>query len=79
MLQADGYREKGLRKKLVNTLKTKGISDEKVLDAILEIPRHQFITDSAFTHLAYDDIAFPIGYDQTISQPYTVARQSDLQ
>lgn len=78
MLQADGYREQGLRKKLVKVLEKKGIRDPDVLNAIAEIPRHQFISDSAFIHLAYDDIAFPIGQGQTISQPYTVAKQSEL-
>jgi len=78
MLQADGYREQGLRKQLVQTLEDKGISDKTVLKAISEVPRHQFIADSAFLHLAYEDIAFPIGCDQTISQPFTVARQTEL-
>ena len=78
MLQADGYREQGLRRQLVKTLRDKEIKDERVLEAIGGIPRHQFIADSAFLHLAYEDIAFPIGCEQTISQPYTVARQSEL-
>lgn len=78
MLQPDGYREQGLRRQLVKTLIDKGIKDQNVLDVIAELPRHQFIADSAFLHMAYEDIAFPIGCDQTISQPYTVARQTEL-
>lgn len=74
----DGYRQKGLRRKLVEELKGKGISDQKVLDAIGKVPRHQFIDDSAFLQLAYVDKAFPIGCGQTISQPYTVAFQTQL-
>ncbi len=73
----DTYRHKGLRKKLVQTILAKGITDERVLDAILEVPRHYFL-DSAFDEKAYEDIAFPIGEGQTISQPYTVAYQSQL-
>ena len=73
----DSYRHKGLRKKLVQGIQGKGISDDRVLDAILEVPRHFFL-DSAFDELAYDDRAFPIGEGQTISQPYTVAYQSQL-
>jgi protein-L-isoaspartate(D-aspartate) O-methyltransferase len=73
----DTYRHKGLRKKLVQTIIAKGITDERVLDAILEVPRHFFL-DSAFDEKAYEDIAFPIGEGQTISQPYTVAYQSQL-
>jgi protein-L-isoaspartate(D-aspartate) O-methyltransferase len=74
----DNYRHKGLRKQLVDILRSKGISDERVLDAIGKIPRHQFIDDTAFLQLAYADIAFPIGCGQTISQPYTVAFQTAL-
>ena len=73
----DTYRHKGLRKKLLQTIIAKGITDERVLDAILEVPRHYFL-DSAFDEKAYEDIAFPIGEGQTISQPYTVAYQSQL-
>jgi protein-L-isoaspartate(D-aspartate) O-methyltransferase len=61
----------------VQGIQAKGISDEKVLDAILEVPRHFFL-DSAFDEKAYEDRAFPIGEGQTISQPYTVAYQSQL-
>ena len=73
----DTYRHKGLRRKLVDTIRNKGISDEKVLDAIGNIPRHFFL-NSAFDEVAYEDRAFPIGEGQTISQPYTVAYQSQL-
>jgi protein-L-isoaspartate(D-aspartate) O-methyltransferase len=73
----DTYRHKGLRKKLVDAVRDKGITDEKVLDVINKVPRHFFL-DSAFGEKAYEDIAFPIGEGQTISQPYTVAYQSQL-
>jgi protein-L-isoaspartate(D-aspartate) O-methyltransferase len=73
----DSYRHKGLRKQLVELIRSKGISDERVLQAISEIPRHFFI-DSAFDQIAYEDRAFPIAEGQTISQPYTVAYQSQL-
>jgi protein-L-isoaspartate(D-aspartate) O-methyltransferase len=73
----DTYRHKGLRKKLVDTVRSKGINDEEVLDAINKIPRHFFL-DSAFDEKAYEDKAFPIGEGQTISQPYTVAYQTEL-
>jgi protein-L-isoaspartate(D-aspartate) O-methyltransferase len=73
----DSYRHKGLRKQLVDSIRQKGISDERVLDALLQIPRH-FFMDSAFDKIAYEDRAFPIGESQTISQPYTVAYQTQL-
>ena len=73
----DTYLHKGLRKKLVEILKEKGITDLKVLEAIHAIPRHYFL-DSAFDKIAYEDRAFPIAADQTISQPYTVAYQTQL-
>ena len=73
----DSYRHKGLRKKLVDTVRGKGITNEKVLAAIEKIPRHFFL-DSAFDDVAYEDKAFPIGEGQTISQPYTVAYQTQL-
>ena len=73
----DTYRHKGLRKKLVDTVRAKGITNEKVLEAIGSIPRHFFL-ESAFDEVAYEDRAFPIGEDQTISQPYTVAYQTQL-
>lgn len=73
----DTYRHKGLRKKLVDIIKEKGINDEAVLAAINNIPRHFFL-DSAFDEIAYEDRAFPIAEGQTISQPYTVAYQTQL-
>ena len=73
----DTFRHKGLRQKLVTELKTKGITNTAVLDAINNIPRHFFL-DSAFDNIAYEDRAFPIGANQTISQPYTVAYQTQL-
>ncbi len=73
----DTYRHKGLRKKLVEILRNKGISDEAVLHAINTIPRHYFL-DTAFDEIAYEDRAFPIDEGQTISQPYTVAYQTQL-
>ena len=73
----DTYRHKGLRKKLTAGIREKGISDERVLSALNDIPRHFFL-DSAFDEAAYADKAFPIGEGQTISQPYTVAYQTQL-
>lgn len=73
----DTYKHKGLRKKLVDTIKSKGIKNDEVLEAINAVPRHFFL-DSAFDDVAYEDRAFPIGEGQTISQPYTVAYQSEL-
>ena len=73
----DTYRHKGLRKKLVDVIRSKGITDEAVITSIEKIPRHYFL-DSAFDEVAYEDRAFPIGEGQTISQPYTVAYQSQL-
>ena len=76
-MQEDNYRHKGMRKILVEELKSKGISDENVLNAINAVPRHVFL-DSSFLNFAYQDKAFPIGSGQTISQPVTVAFQSSL-
>ncbi len=73
----DSYRHQGLRQKLVDLLKQKGITDSHVLQAIATVPRH-FFFDSSFLEFAYEDKAFPIGSGQTISQPYTVAFQSQL-
>lgn len=73
----DSYLHKGMRKKLVDGVREKGITDEHVLEAIMNVPRHFFL-DSAFEKHAYEDRAFPIGEEQTISQPYTVAYQSQL-
>jgi protein-L-isoaspartate(D-aspartate) O-methyltransferase len=73
----DSYRHKGLRKKLVETIRGKGVKDENVLIAIEKVPRH-FFMDSSFIEFAYEDKAFPIGAGQTISQPYTVGRMTEL-
>ena len=73
----DTNKHQGLRNLLVKQLKEKGITDKNVLDTIAKIPRHLFI-DSSFENFAYQDKAFPIGADQTISQPYTVAFQTEL-
>lgn len=74
----DDFRFKGLRKKLVETLRIKGITDEAVLNAIGTVPRHFFFNTIGLYDRAYEDIAFPIAAGQTISQPYTVAFQSQL-
>ena len=73
----DSYRHQGMRKKLVQLLRDKGITDEAVLGAVGRVPRHLFL-DPAFLAHAYEDKAFQIGEGQTISQPYTVAYQSAL-
>lgn len=73
----DTYRHQGKRQKLVDTVKSKGITSKKVLDALNNVPRHLFM-DSSFEDHAYQDKAFPIAADQTISQPYTVAFQTEL-
>ena len=73
----DNYRERGARKQLVELLKRRGIEDKRVLAAISKVPRHYFF-DETFWNQAYRDIAFPIGDGQTISQPYTVAYQTEL-
>ncbi len=73
----DNYRHKGLRRKLIENLRSKGIDNETVLAAMLELPRHFFL-EKAFEEWAYADKAFPIGNEQTISQPYTVAYQTQL-
>ena len=66
------------RADLVTLLREKGIADERVLAAIGTVPRHRFIRDTSLLHQAYDDVALPIGDGQTISQPYTVARMTEL-
>ena len=73
----DTFKHQGLRQKLVETIKAKGITDEAVLKAIGNVPRHLFM-DSGFLDHAYQDKAFPIAAEQTISQPYTVAFQTEL-
>jgi protein-L-isoaspartate(D-aspartate) O-methyltransferase len=72
----DNYKQRGLRNKLVKKLREKGISDERVLEAIGKVPRHVFFDNALLNH-AYEDKAFPIGEGQTISQPYTVAFQTE--
>lgn len=74
----DTYLHKGQRKKLVEVIAKKGITQPKVLAAIDKIPRHWFIPDTALHQYAYEDKPFPIGSGQTISQPYTVAFQTEL-
>ena len=76
-MSKDTSKHKGLRNQLVKIIIGKGIKDKKVLDAISKIPRHLFM-DSGFIHFAYQDNAFPIAAGQTISQPYTVAFQTEL-
>lgn len=73
----DTHRHQGKRKQLVKVIQAKGIQNEKVLEAIGRVPRHLFM-DSGFEDHAYEDKPFPIAADQTISQPYTVARQTEL-
>lgn len=73
----DTYRHQGLRKQLIESLRDRNIRDERVLVAIGNVPRHLFM-DSSFVEYAYQDKAFPISSGQTISQPYTVAVQSEL-
>jgi protein-L-isoaspartate(D-aspartate) O-methyltransferase len=72
----DNYQQRGLRNKLVKKLAEKGIKDERVLAAISKVPRHVFFENALLGH-AYQDKAFPIGEGQTISQPYTVAFQTE--
>jgi protein-L-isoaspartate(D-aspartate) O-methyltransferase len=72
----DNYKQRGLRNKLVKKLREKGISNDSVLAAIGKVPRHAFFDDALLNH-AYEDKAFPIGEGQTISQPYTVAFQTE--
>jgi protein-L-isoaspartate(D-aspartate) O-methyltransferase len=73
----ESFQHKGLRNKLVEEIRRKGITDECVLAAISKVPRHLFM-DSGFIKFAYRDQAFPISAGQTISQPYTVAIQTQL-
>lgn len=72
----DSYKHRGLRNKLVRKIESKGITDSRVLEAISKVPRHVFFEDALLPH-AYEDKAFPIGEGQTISQPYTVAFQTE--
>ena len=73
----DSYRHKGLRKRLIDGIRRKGITNENVLNALMKVPRHFFMA-KGFEERAYQDNAFPIAADQTISQPYTVAVQTSL-
>ena len=73
----DTYRHKGMRKNMLDELRQKGIKNKNVLEAMDKVPRHWFL-DDAFLEIAYQNKAFPIGCKQTISHPYTVARQSEL-
>lgn len=73
----DTLRHKSMRKSLIESIREKGITDENVLRAMMEVPRH-FFFDKEFENIAYEDRAFPIAAHQTISQPYTVAFQSQL-
>lgn len=77
-IMTDTFKHKGLRKQLAALLKEKGITDAQVLKAIETIPRHLFIPDNALHKFAYEDKPFPIGSKQTISQPYTVAFQTEI-
>jgi protein-L-isoaspartate(D-aspartate) O-methyltransferase len=72
----DNYKQRGLRNKLVKVLRSKGITDDRVLNAMGKVPRHVFFENALLEH-AYQDKAFPIGEGQTISQPYTVAFQTE--
>lgn len=78
LTKGDTLKYQGLRKELVQVLKQKGIEDEAVLSAINNVPRHLFFDKVFHDNFAYNDVAFPIGAGQTISQPYTVAFQSAL-
>ena len=73
----DTYRHKGMRKNMLDELRQKGIKDKNVLEAMDRVPRHWFL-DEVFLEIAYQNKAFPIGCKQSISHPYTVARQSEL-
>lgn len=73
----DNYRHQGMRKKLIESIRSKGITSKSVLDAMMAVPRHYFF-ESSFLEFAYDDKPFPIGAGQTISQPFTVAFQTQL-
>ena len=77
MEHSDSFRHKGLRKRLIDSIRSKGIMNEDVLEAMDRVPRHLFM-DSSFINFSYTDKAFPISAGQTISQPYTVAFQTEL-
>ena len=73
----DTYRHRGMRRQLIKTLREKGVNNEKLLKVMGDLPRHYFF-DTGFDDWAYKDVAFPIGEEQTISQPFTVAYQTNL-
>ena len=77
MILIDNPKHQGKRRKLISQLRSMGIESSDVLDAMFKVPRHYFI-DSSFEDLAYQNKAFPIGIEQTISHPYTVAFQSEI-
>ena len=76
-MRRDTYKLQGLRKRLIETLREEGFRDEAVLEAMMKVPRHLFL-EKAFEDWAYKNVAFPIGCEQTISQPFTVAIQTSL-
>ncbi len=76
-MRRDTYKHQGLRKQLIEAVRREGFHDELVLDAMYKLPRHLFL-EKAFEEWAYQNVAFPIGSDQTISQPQTVAIQTSL-
>jgi protein-L-isoaspartate(D-aspartate) O-methyltransferase len=78
LAKGDTPKYQGLRKELINLLRTKGITDESVLSAMFSVPRHLYFDKVFHDNFAYNDVAFPIGAGQTISQPYTVAFQTSL-
>jgi protein-L-isoaspartate(D-aspartate) O-methyltransferase len=73
----DTLRQQALRKQLIKTVRDKGVTDDRVLEAMMKVPRHCFM-DTALDTIAYEDRAFPIAAGQTISQPFTVAYQTEL-
>lgn len=77
ILRRDTYKHQGLRKQLIEAIRREGFRDERVLEAMGKLPRHLFL-EKAFEEWAYKNVAFPIGNDQTISQPQTVAIQTSL-
>jgi len=76
-LEGIGMTSRRTRERLIARLKEQGLTNDVVLNALVETPRHIFI-DEALAHRAYEDTALPIGYNQTISQPYSVARMTEL-
>lgn len=76
-MRRDTFRHQGLRRQLIDLLHREGVTDERVLEAMYRVPRHLFL-EKAFEEWAYQNVAFPIGWEQTISQPQTVAIQTSL-